>query len=310
MPHPALPSVPHLPIPILELVCDELAADVSRLGRILAAMRSATGLSRLAEIIGAAPSEVIPAAAPIKCKHGLRETWCASCANLNRSGKSKQRAGRSFCFQSMRTIEIGTRDGATMGTVSVLRVTRGAWTKSESVDLLADERRAKPKKRNNYGSALVPFVRAEPKSRKEILTGPPNDVEERHYEYKQRVEPTFADALSLAEYAARHQDDEAATLPHLPNGCDGCQRYVTVLHDAGRCAAKILAEHLAVAKMQAAKREAWRQRRHAALIAQGLYSPETFDQEIIRARSGTVEAEVITKFDRDLSRKGNKYRIQ
>jgi hypothetical protein len=44
------PAVPHLPAPILELVCNQLAADVSRLSRILAEIRP----SRLSEIVSAA----------------------------------------------------------------------------------------------------------------------------------------------------------------------------------------------------------------------------------------------------------------
>jgi hypothetical protein len=77
----------HLPIAILELIVDELASDVSRLGRIFAALRSEAALpSRLSEII--APTwvtptfEVIPAA-PGKCKHGLREDWCSICTQRN-----------------------------------------------------------------------------------------------------------------------------------------------------------------------------------------------------------------------------------
>lgn len=124
------------------------------------------------------------------------------------------------------------------------------------------------------------------------------------------VQPKFADALSLADYAARHRDDEAVTLPHLTRRCDVCRMAVTALHNSEKCAAKMLTDQQAVAELQTARREARRQRSRAALIAQGLYSPEAFDVGITRAKCGTVEAEAITKFDRDLSRKGNKYRIR
>jgi hypothetical protein len=71
--------VPHLPVPILELICNELAADVSRLGRVLVALRSAAPSSKLGDIL-AAEAAVTPS---VKCKHGLREDWCAICKAYN-----------------------------------------------------------------------------------------------------------------------------------------------------------------------------------------------------------------------------------
>jgi hypothetical protein len=69
-----IPPVPHLPIPILELICNELAADVSRLGRHLAALRSeAAPPSKLSEIIRAAHTSPTP-----KCKHADIRTFTFS----------------------------------------------------------------------------------------------------------------------------------------------------------------------------------------------------------------------------------------
>src|ERR1700722_3896367 len=64
-------AVPHLPIVILELVCDELAADVTRLGRILAAMRSeAAPSSQLAAAVSATVAWTAPRLEVLyHCKH-------------------------------------------------------------------------------------------------------------------------------------------------------------------------------------------------------------------------------------------------
>jgi hypothetical protein len=117
---------------------------------------------------------------------------------------------------------------------------------------------------------------------------------------------------TLQEYATQphHKNNDAVTVPHLPNRCNSCQLHVTVLHDSTRCAAKLLAEQEHEAEMFAKRREARRRKCIAALIAEGYWSSDRHDVDIVNARRGTAEGHVITKFDRDLSRKGNKYRIQ
>jgi hypothetical protein len=61
----------------------------------------------------------------------------------------------------------------------------------------------------------------------------------------------------------------------------------------------------------AADNAEWTAKNNRKLTARGWvgYSPEAFDREILVSR-GSVTAEAVKKFDRDLSRKGNKYRIQ
>jgi hypothetical protein len=55
----------------------------------------------------------------------------------------------------------------------------------------------------------------------------------------------------------------------------------------------------------------WTAKNNRKLAARGWigYSPEEFDRAILVSR-GSVTAEAVKKFDRDLSRRGNKYRIQ
>ncbi len=123
----------------LQYRIDKLESKLRRaLARIFAAQRSQ---------LSAAPSwvtpsfEVIPAP-PVKCKHGLREAWCAACVRLALSGPSKQRGTRSLRFQGMRRAEIGTHDGDTIGKVSVIRVEAGVCLigLDDVDDLLADEK--------------------------------------------------------------------------------------------------------------------------------------------------------------------------
>ena len=52
-----------------------------------------------------------------------------------------------------------------------------------------------------------------------------------------------------------------------------------------------------------------RQHKVHALRTEYEYSPEEFDKEILSAR-GSVMSDVVKRFDKDFSRKGNKYRIR
>ena len=103
-----------------------------------------------------------------------------------------------------------------------------------------------------------------------------------------RVEPKFADALSLAEYAARYQDDVEAKvkrdmLPSLRNG--------------GRSIRVKEAWEIAAYNTE------WTAKNNRKLVARGWigYSPDDFDRAILREREkrGAVELEAITKLDRD-----------
>jgi hypothetical protein len=219
----------------------------------------------------------------IDCKHGLTLEVCTMCVRSMRSGKGKQPPVKSHRFPTLVNGEVVGK--------KITRVINGSEDPSGYVWQIKNILR---EIRNGVVCAISSA----------------NDALEIGYSYKGRVELKFADALNLAEYAARHQNDEAATLLHLPHYCDGCLMHVTVLHDRVRCAAKMLTEQKHAAERIEMIREAWKQRRRAVLIAQGYWSSDQYDLDIIHARRGTVEAELITRFDRDLSRKGNKYRIR
>ncbi len=137
-------------------------------------------------------------------------------------------------------------------------------------------------------------------------------------DYLRRVVSRFGTALDLAEYAARHKNNEDASVPHLPNRCDACQMHVTSRHDFDGCAAKLLVEQKRVTEMQAARREAREQRYLAAIAAQrlthtrGYSADEDGDLNIIEDRHGVG---VFTEFDKQLWNKSKrakkcKWRIQ
>ena len=300
----------HLPIPILEFICDGLAADVSRLGRILAAMRSeAASSSRLAEIVSAIAPEVIPAV-PLKCKHGLREAWCATCVALE-DPKRCVLAGRLKRLVSAKddAPKAGFIENRYVGCAAPLgseKLRRVELKVADAVSLAEYASR----EHSWSGVAGLPTHWKEFVSTRWIETQP--DENGCKFHPLTRLETNGISRNFSAEWHRR------------TNWCDSCIEYVEQDHSCEKWqekkafaeqkhASQTLAERQNAAKLQGrkdARREAWEQRRHAALVAQGLYSPEAFDVEIIRARRGTVEAEVMTKFDRDLSRKGNKYRIQ
>jgi len=282
---PTCLPVPHLPIAILELIVNEHAAECKRLGRILAALRSE--LSPLAHAVSR--TEVIPAA-PVKCKHGLRDAWCATCAKLSRSSQSKAYVNaRHFSFQN-----------------APLDITGIDWV--ESLDLLADEKAEEAR-----SAEVKKCTKATHREEKRFVT-PPTElvltkmfvsplVEGRAWEEARAARVEVVKKQTLTEYAALHQDDEAATLPHLSDFCVGCRMHVTNLHDSVRCADKKIAE-------QRANTE-WTAKNNRKLDARGWvgYSPEALDRDILESR-GSITAEAVKQFDRDLSRKGNKYRIQ
>lgn len=123
--------------------------------------------------------------------------------------------------------------------------------------------------------------------------------------------------LSTKRVALRGWDFRANGLGRFANWCEECRVCYakdsldkegnTVKHHS--CKQSRVEKHIA-ADLLAAKREAGKQRRLAALAAQNLcYSPDEFDRKILVSR-GSVTAEALKKFDLNLSRKGNKYRIQ
>src|ERR1700727_1818798 len=132
------------------------------------------------------------------------------------------------------------------------------------------------------------------------------------------IEPHSATPLQLAEYASRHKNDEAATVPHLPNYCDACLMYVTPRHDFNGCHAKAQAEQEQAGEMLAAKCEAKNKRTAAAHRIQmdDCEQRHARDLGIIETRLNTGETLAdLTLYDRKLWNKSPrakkcKYRIQ
>jgi hypothetical protein len=266
------PPVPHLPISILELICDELAADVSRLGRILAALRSeAAPSSHLGEVISATPVWVTPTfdgadylpVPAITVEHKIFGPGLP----LHRTLLDNDRSAVVVFYDraTTRTLLIDAAYWVTpievlMG-VELQRVDEAKFEYiPPSVEADAD----------NYCSPLEQFVVVEKERACFALRGyvTPNDGAECNYGYKLRglelplreIYPTF----EVSHTQQRRAVTIATELARRANGWHIVSRRASVIE----------------------------------------YSPDAFDQEIIRERKkrGAVELEAITKFDRALSR--------
>jgi len=334
MPTVTLPVVPHRShITVLEYLCDKHAQKRPALGHIFSALRSE--ITRLGEIISApawiAPTfEVIPAA-PLKCKHGLREAWCATCAMLSRSSESKTYVNaRTFSFQN-----------------APLDITSLDWV--ESLDFLADEKaeekRAVEAKKCAKAAERVEKTFVTPPTGltlSEMFVSPL--LEGRAWEEARVVRVAAVKQQTLAEYDAlhaflRHQNVEAATQPRcFTNFCPHCAEMVTdgdsvlrrtkglylpVEHECPKVrvyegaakrpivtseedvmahlAAMNLQRRLEVLKLQPAPS-------FVSLLPEDDYSKQ--DEEYYNGVLQATSDEAVKRFERDLSRKGNKYRIQ
>jgi hypothetical protein len=181
---------------------------------------------------------------------------------------------------------------------------------------------AKPKQAE-VSKAATPL---QPKIDERPMPYPDAPVDGRSWEEARATRVAAVKKQTLAEYGAlhaflRHQNGEGAAQPRcFTNWCYDCKEYVEKDHGckewqgkrelaAKKQAAMMLAERQAAAKKQAARRERTTQNVQRALIEQGLwvgdYLSLTYDSNNVEEREAMV-----TKFDRDLSRKGNKYRIQ
>jgi hypothetical protein len=286
------PLVPHRNhIAVLQYLCDDQARRRPALGHIFVALRS--DLGRLAEIISTTASEVVtyflPVPSPLLDFDGVCRGAKASedeqlqidhelrILNLDRAFSPY---GKHDPFTELPSLKPPQKQKDIDR-----RFSRCLECATEFVD---EQGRPTPSAFEFCGES----ERVTGPCKKEWLKKHPPACESR------RVEPKFGDALSLADYAARYQDDVEVTvkrkmLPGLRNG-----RPVRV-----REAWEIEAYNAD-----------WTAKNNRKLAARGWigYSPEAFDREIIRERKqrGAVELEAMAKFDRDLSRKGNKYRIQ
>lgn len=303
--NPALASIP------IPFSLREINNCVSTLGRIVAtiSVQQRLTLHELSEFPAYTSAPINSTDEPLffrleRCNHGLTAETCACCKDKNITGKrrtlnlvmgpwmtfaldlSKPRTSQTRHFQTMVTVWVGLKgctgfahnDG--LGKTHITRAVDGAEDFSGYVW------------QNRVKAAL----------------GHPIDTS--------CVGPKVVDYLALelafTEYKARHKNNEAANVSHLPNWCGVCRMHVTTLHDCDKCKSQMLAGENFRAEMLAKQRESSRKRYRAALAAQGLglvYSPEEFDRSILSSR-GSVMNEAVARFDKDLSRKGNKYRIQ
>jgi hypothetical protein len=240
-----------------------------------------------------------------RCNHGLTSETCAPCIRLSQSGVSKQRGSSTRRFQTMDKVSVGVKkcsgfahnDGFRKALIT--RVVAGFEDFSGYYSPSKDGRKLRL-----MGTTLA-----------ELPTAP---IE---FSCPLRVESKFTDALALAAYAVLHLAHGKEQFTGFTNWCTSCFEYVEQNHGceewqakkklaAKKQAAKFLVERKQAAKMIAKKREVREQRRRTALIADGYWSSDRRDLVILAARKGTIEAEAVTKFDCDLSRKGNKWRVQ
>jgi hypothetical protein len=286
------PPVPHLPIPILELICNELAADVSRLGRVLSAMRAeAAPSSKLATIVSTTAStwvtptfevvvDCLPVPEPLlyRCKHGLLPRYVAPrlIGPIIREDNGRgtmvwtPEHGKTFFLRHLQ----GEADTSYDYAFRKFRTSTAVILPQRPVCVQCDgdyrdKRRAHQSK---VATLLQPKIDRRKMPKPDVLV------------------PGAISFLPLTLEQCEAAKAKREMLPGLRNG-----RSVRV-----REAWEITADN--------AK---WTAKNNRKLAARGWigYSPEAFDREILVSR-GSVTAEAVEKFDRDLSRKGNKYRIQ
>jgi hypothetical protein len=285
--HPVVtPHRTHLAV--LEYQVDRLSNKLSRaLSRIFAAQRARLNAARITPTF-----EIVPVP-PINCKHGLREAWCAACASLTRPGGQNPHRDKYLDFSGRWSGPLLSNGNS----IAFDAADAQGLDEMESADFLADEgaeearsaevakcTKAASRMEHKAPTTFTPLEEACIAAVKEEIL-----ADGRAWQAAHAVRVANVKKQTLAEYVAAKA--VCVMLPGLRNG-----RGVRVR------------EPWEIAVYNAE----WTAKNNRKLAARGWigYSPEAFDVEIIRARQGTVEADLITKFDRDLSRKGNKYHIQ
>lgn len=249
-----------------------------------------------------APTFEVVVSLPVNCKHGLREDWCAACIRLAQSGKSRQRASHVRRFRTMVTVWVGVKDGNDISKKPITRTVDGFedfsgyfWQNrtGEEVCTPIDD--------------LNCLRHAEPRFNQVT----PEDVACGLWKHVVGIE--------ASQFAVIREFTEPLT-----DWCPICKEYMNGNHDAKGLACKKHVEKQAAkaaktlegycAKWKATWQRGpkvqptklpWSQRSpHARLF----YSPEEFDREILVSR-GSVTGEAVKQFDKDHSRKGNKYLI-
>jgi hypothetical protein len=222
---------------------------------------------------------------PYRCLHGQPMGKCAACVDLKRSGKINRHRDNYLNFD-------GTYEGV-----------ESSWVRTSPTEV------KKEQKDKGYraatGGALPPA-----KPRFNQVT--PEDVDWATRDWK------HVHGIRASEFAMIRDEQDGA----LTNWCPTCKEFVVEEHDGSQgilceeyCRLRTIGETIQRAEQEedrkaycatmTAKREARKLR-----MSQGVgYSPEEFDREILTSR-GTVTADAVKQFDRDFSRKGNKYRIR
>ena len=228
---------------------------------------------------------------PDKCKHGLKSDWCGPCIRLTQSGKSKQR---------VKTRRVNYVPNAILVTgVSNSGSHEVTWSIPRYFVKFFVEGNLYPGQR--YEPACL--RRVEPHHHQVT----PEDVASG--QWKHVVGICTSENAIIREFAEP-----------LTDWCPICKEYVDGNHDAKGIACKKWREKLDAKAVRVAKTledfcakwEVKRQQQRLAKLREAqsyVYSPEDFDRDILELR-GSVTAEAVRKFDKDFSRKGNKYRIR
>jgi len=307
VPAVAIPSASRVPIDVLSSLSKELRNPalsdecyiqlLNQYGE-LQGWFPATKPSRLAEIIRTdawvTPSvEVIPAP-PTKCKHGLREAWCAACIALNQPGVQNPHRDKYLdCFGNYTGPLSADGSIAFDGVDSSDLFFEVGENYVESADFLANER-------------------AEEERSAEVAKCAKEASRVRHKAVFSSWEEACISAVKeeilaagrawKAAYAARVANQKKQTLAEYV-----AAKVVCVMLPGLRNGRSIrVREPWEIAAYNAK----WTAKNNRKLAARGWigYSPEAFDREILVSR-GSVTDEAIKQFDRNLSRRGNKYRI-
>lgn len=284
MPLPAsvVPVVSRSHIAVLEYLCDDQARRRPALGHIFAALRPE--ITRLGEISKAAPvpevvTDCLPVPEPLlyHCKHGSQPGYV-----------------------SPRLIGPLIRDDNGRGTM--------VWTPEHGVTFFL---------RHFQSEADVSYDYAFRKFRTStcvILPQKPVCVQcDRDYRDTKRAVASKAKKLTQPQIDRRPMAKPDVPLPgdisFLPLSLEQCEaaKAKRVMLPGLRNGRPIRVREAWEISASNAK---WTAKNNRKLAARGWigYSPEDFDRTILheREKRGAVELEAITKFDRDLSRKGNK----
>lgn len=241
-----------------------------------------------------------PIAAPLHdhCKHGMTAAWCQTCIEANNLDYL------ALKFREVQTRFVDRERKADRGyrKTSAQELEQWSWLKKSTTAMQELPVEAKASvwepNRKELNEHFDDFAFS-----KECCTL-------RHE--LQADEPLFASSDLAKSYALRLATVQRVTLRGWDLRPDGLGRFANWCEECrvcyGRehsCRESRLYRQIAADRL-AAKREETRKRLLAELAA---YQSDGYDREILVSR-GSVANEAVRKFDRDLSRKGNKWRAK